>query len=140
MSNGFYNIATSRMLTGLFNWTAGGFQMYLLSQSYVFNPAHQHVSDLGASVIANATILNPETSSDGWACATGIKFPSLIGSPGQIVTYAAIAEGALSGSNLVAYYDTMFELPFTPDGNDWYILGNSSHAGTAAGSAGWFRP
>lgn len=140
--NTLYYICRQRMLTATFNWTTGSPRAYLLTSEYVFDAAHETVADISSgSRLANALILNRSVNAHGWCCSIGVEFldvqPAVSALPASSVVFA---EGNSESDKLIACFNSVNELPFTPDGRTWYFYPNSAEAGDVTGSGGWFTP
>jgi len=140
--NTLYYITRVRMLTKLFDWLAGSPRAYLLTSGYTFDPAHDTLSDIDATLrLSNALILNRSVNAHGWCCSIGIEFeevqPAVSALPAASVVFV---EGNSESDKLIACFNSVVQLPFTPDGRSWFFYPNSSEAGSSTGSGGWFTP
>ena len=138
MANRLYNAYCQRLLHGQSNWLDGNRYCFLLTSAYVFDENHVSLSDIPlAARIAYVVIPSREIGPKGWACSLPILFPALTG---PAVASFVFTSGTSESSNLGAYFDDAIELPFQPNGSDFYLLPSSRDGGGATGSGGWFRP
>jgi len=140
--NTLYYIARQRMLTGLFNWTTGSPRAYLVTSGYTFDATHETLADVDAATrLANALITNRSVNAHGWCCSIGIEFedvqPALSDLPASAVIFV---EGNSESNKLIACFNSVVELPFTPDGRSWFFYPNAAESGGVTGSGGWFTP
>lgn len=140
--NTLYYVARQRMLTGLFNWLAGSPRAYLVTSGYTFDATHDTLSDVASNTrLANALIINRSVNAHGWCCSIGIEFedvqPALSALPAAAVVFV---EGNSESSKLIACFNSVVELPFTPDGRTWFFYPNSQEGGSYTGDGGWFTP
>lgn len=140
--NTLYYVCRRRMLTKQFDWPAGQPYAYLVSSAYVFDPSHETVGNLPSPVrISQAPILLRSVNAHGWACSVGVEFPNVKPVISGLDAAAVIfAEGNSEASYLIACFNQVLELPFTPDGRSWFFYPNAGEAGTAVGSGGWWTP
>lgn len=138
--NDFYNICRVRQHTGLFNWVTGTKYAYLVSPDYVFDPLHDTVADItAAATISTAEITSRTVNDFGWCCSVAVEFVEVDPIASLEDAYGVIfAEGNTSPSPLVCFFAGVLEMPFTPDGRNWYLYPNSSQSGGVTGSGGWF--
>lgn len=140
--NTLYYVCRQRMLTGLFNWLTGAPRAYLLTSGYTFDAAHETLADIAAGTrLANALITNRSVNAHGWCCSIGIEFPNVLPAMSALPAAAvAFVEGNSETNKLIACFNSVVELPFTPDGRSWFFYPNSQETGTGVGSGGWFTP
>lgn len=140
--NTLYYIARQRMLTGLFNWLTGSPRAYLLTNAYTFDAEDETLADLPAATrLSNAPILSRTVNDHGWCCSIGVEFedvqPVMSALPAASVVFV---EGNSESDKLIACFNSVVELPFTPDGRTWFFYPNSAEGGGVTGSGGWFTP
>ncbi len=140
--NTLYYVARQRMLTGLFNWLTGSPRAYLVTSGYTFDPAHDTLADIDAGMrLANSLITNRSANAHGWCCSIGIEFVDVLPAVSLLPAAAVVfVEGNSESDKLIACFNSVNELPFTPDGRSWFFFPNSQEAGTGTGSGGWFTP
>lgn len=140
--NTLYYIARQRMLTGLFNWTSGTKYAYLVTSGYTFDATHQTLADLDAGVrLASAQISSRSVNSHGWCCSIGVEFENVEPVASELPASAVIfVEGNQETDKLIACFNSVLELPFTPDGRTWFFYPNSGETSSFTGDGGWFTP
>jgi len=118
--NQLYTPAREKFLTGQLDWRVLDVRLILVSATYIFSTNHEFLDSIPlAARVADGDVLN-ETTTDGFAQGDQVLFPGLLGDEiTQIILYANT--GAESTSPLIAYYDTVTGVPFTPTGIDYYI-------------------
>lgn len=138
--NNFYDVCRVRQHTGLFDWVTGTKYAYLMSTDYVFDPLHDTVADLpAASRIKAAEITNRSVNAFGWCCSVAVEFLEVDPIVSLADAYSVVfAEGNLESSELICAFTEVLELPFEPDGRNWYLYPNASQSGGITGSGGWF--
>lgn len=140
--NTLYYIARRRMLTGEFDWLAGAPRAYLVSNEYTFDPAHETLADLPSSVrLSHAPILMRSVNAHGWACSIAIEFAD-VPVPDEGIQAAAVVfvEGSSETDKLIICFNSVTELPFTPDGRSWFFYPYVAEAGDHVASGGWWSP
>lgn len=140
--NTLYYVCRQRMLTKLFDWLAGSPRAYLLTSGYTLDLTDETVADLPAATrLANALILNRSVNAHGWCCSIGVEFEDVLPVVSLLPASSVVfAEGNSESSKLIACFNSVNELPFTPDGRSWFLYPNASEAGNVTGSGGWFTP
>lgn len=140
--NTLYYVARQRMLTKLFDWLAGSPRAYLLTSGYTFDAAHDTLSDIDAALrLSNALILNRSVNAHGWCCSIGIEFEEVQPAASLLPAASVVfVEGNSESDKLIACFNSVVQLPFTPDGRTWFFYPNSAEAGNVTGSGGWFTP
>lgn len=138
--NDFYDVCRVRQHTGLFNWVTGTKYAYLMSTDYLFSALHDTVADLpAASRISVGEITNRSVNEFGWCCSVAVEFVEVDQIASLADAYSVVfAEGNLESSQLICSLTEVLELPFIPDGRNWYLYPNASQSGGIAGSGGWF--
>lgn len=140
--NTLYYVCRQRMLSGLFNWLTGSPRAYLLTSGYTFDAAHETLADLPSGTrLANALILSRSVNDHGWCCSIGIEFEDVLPAVSALPAASVVfVEGNSESNKLIACFNSVLELPFTPDGRTWFLYPNAAEAGDATGSGGWFTP
>lgn len=140
--NTLYYIARQRMLSGLFNWLSGTPYAFLLTSGYTLDLTDETVADLPAATrLASSLITNRSVNEHGWCCSVGIEFEDVLPAVSELPASAVVfAEGNSESSKLIACFNSVNELPFTPDGRSWFLYPNGSEGGDVTGSGGWFTP
>lgn len=138
--NDFYDVCRVRQHTGLFNWVTGTKYAYLMSADYVFDPLHDTVADLTAGAIIKSAEITSRTVNDfGWCCSVAVEFVEVDPIVSLEDAYSVVfAEGNAGSDKLICAFTEVLELPFTPDGRNWYLYPNASQSGGVTGSGGWF--
>lgn len=143
VANTLYFIARRRMLTKQFDWLAGQPEAYLVSNEYTFDPTHETLADLPTSVrLSHAPILMRSVNAHGWACSIAVEFVDVPPPADEEIQAAAVvfAEGSEETSKLVICFNSVFELPFSPDGRSWFFYPSVAEAGDVVASGGWWSP
>lgn len=125
-ANSLYAIARQRFGSGLIKWESGAFRMRLVNQYYT--PDFERdvsVADLGDTVVAVSPRLTGLSIVDGFAVAAGVGFPAL--SSNYDVRTIVVAEEATGF--LVWGTQEGYGLPFSPRGEDWYVLPDQAFPG-----------
>ena len=140
--NTLYYVARQRMLSGLFNWLTGSPRAYLLTSAYTFDAGHDTLADLPAATrLSNSLITNRSVNAHGWCCSIGVEFVDVLPAASALPASSVVfVEGNSESDKLIACFNSVVELPFTPDGRSWFFYPNSAEAGDTTGSGGWFTP
>jgi hypothetical protein len=140
--NTLYYICRARMLSGLFNWLTGSPRAYLLTSDYTFDATHETLADLpSVTRLSNALISSRSVNAHGWCCSIGVEFEDVQPAVSELPASAVVfVEGNSETDKLIACFNSVVELPFTPDGRSWFFYPNASEAGNVTGSGGWFTP
>lgn len=140
--NTLYYIARQRMLTGLFNWLSGSPRAYLVTSGYTFDAADETLADIPSGTrLANSLILNRSVNAHGWCCSIGVEFEDVLPAVSLLPASSVVfVEGNSETDKLIACFNQVNELPFTPDGRTWVFYPSASEGGSATGSGGWFTP
>lgn len=122
--NGLYTKGKEALLDGTIIWTTSNAKVMLIDATvYTVNlTTDKFISDIPAGArLATSPILTNKTATDGVADADDATISAVThtGDIGAFVLYADT--GSSSSSRLLAYYDTMTGLPFTPDGGSVQI-------------------
>lgn len=140
--NTLYYVARQRMLSGLFNWLTMTPYAFLLTSAYTFDATDETLADIPvAARLSSTPITNRSVNDHGWCCSIGVEFedvqPALSALPAASVVFV---EGDSEPNKLIACFNSVNELPFTPDGRSWFIYPNAEEGGDVTGSGGWFTP
>lgn len=118
MANALYAKGRAAFLNADIDWTDDDIRLALVTSSYTVNlGVHQYLSDVGATVVSNSWPLSSKVSAGGVAGAAPAVFTAVTGATG---TYAVVYKdtGTAATSPLIAYLDTVTNLPVTPNGGD----------------------
>jgi hypothetical protein len=133
MADKVYPKAKAQFLKALLDITLGTMRAYLLDGTYVYNDAHEFLSDVGA--LTRVALTNPLTGKavNLTTAAFDSDDPTAQSVTGdninQLILY--LDTGVEGTSRLIFFKDTgITTIPFTPDGSDIRILVNAS---------GWFK-
>lgn len=131
-TNFSYNDAATRMGNGTFDWTGIGKRIVLFGAGLSDpDPTDVTVADIGLTPIATSALLTGLTiTADGFFKSNNAVFPALSGAQ---VVFAVMVDDAVDimDAKLLFHLSNMNDLPFTPNGNDWYLMPDVR---------GWFRP
>lgn len=118
MANALYDKGREGFLDGSIDWDTDDVRIALVTNGYTPNlSTHTFVSDLGANIVSRSSALAGKSVTAGVADANDVVFTALTGSAVQyIVVYKFnAADGA---ARLIALFDTVTGMPFTPSGGD----------------------
>lgn len=118
MANALYDYGREGFLAGDIDWDGDNIKVALIDTgTYTVNlSTHQHYDDL-SGVVATSANLGSKTVTNGIADGANVTFSSLTGSTVEaLVIYQDT--GTASTSRLIAYLDTVTNLPIVPNGTD----------------------
>jgi hypothetical protein len=135
MANGLYDITRRRMLSNQFNWVTMPVRMLAFTAEYEFDPTDENVNDLGVAISAESEVFTGQAvSSRGYAQSDQAWFQNLVLSPPWVfLVLVDETQGGLS-RELLAYYDTGYNLPRTINGQDQIVIPDWFN------QQGWFAP
>lgn len=124
--NAQYNLQRVRRATGAFNWPTLTCYMQAWRGAYVFDAAHETVSDVTASggtlVATSLALLDQQVTSGGYLRSGPVAIPAI--APSSPITFLLLVRDTGGGAAAyapIAYYDDAIGLPFTPNGLEWLI-------------------
>jgi len=131
--NSLFNITRHNMATGAFNWVGGpGFVLQAWHGDWTFDPAVLTPAAITAALQATSLPLtNRGVASLGYCASDPALFSALAVGPEISFLTMSYDNGS---RDLVAFFDEGFNMPFTPNGNDWLIQPDY------LSQRGWFRP
>lgn len=118
MANNFYDKGRQKILDGSIAFITDTIKCALIDSSYTPNLAtHEFWSDINAHVVGTPVALSSKTDTTGIAGCAAVVFPTTSGS---VVGYLAFYKdtGVAGTSPLIALFDTLTGLPYTPSGGD----------------------
>lgn len=101
-------------------WLTDNIKLVLLSSGYVYSSAHANLSDIAAGIVATSANLSGKGSTNGAFTAANYTFSSL---SGAAITQCWLYRdtGTSSTSTLIAYFNVVVGLTFTPVGTDLLV-------------------
>lgn len=119
--NQIYTPTRQKFLRGQIDWNVSDMYVCLVDNQYTFDTNHEFLDSIPApSRIATADIPN-ETSVNGFAQGGSAQFIGL-SSPSTIMAVVIFRNtGDPATSELVAFYDDVVGIPFTPVGLDYFV-------------------
>jgi hypothetical protein len=131
-TNFSYNAAATRMGNGDFDWVGIDKRIVLFGAGLDEpDPTDATVADIGLTPIAvSAPLTGLTITADGFFKSNNAIFPMLTGDE---VVFAVMVDDAtdIMDAELLFHISNMNDLPFTPNGADWYLMPDVR---------GWFRP
>lgn len=127
MANALYDFGREGFLTGDIGWGSGDIRAVLVdTNDYTVDLANdQFLSDVAAAGrVAVSGSLTSKTTTDGVADAADVTFTAVSGDVSEaLVLYQHT--GVDSTGRLIAYLDTVTNLPVTPNGGDIIVAWDS---------------
>jgi hypothetical protein len=93
----------------------------LVSSSYTYNSAHDFYDDVSATVLGTPQTLASKTYVNGTFDAADITFSAVTGGSTAKAVILYIDTGVAGTSRLIAYLDTLTNLPIATNGGDLII-------------------
>jgi hypothetical protein len=93
----------------------------LVSSSYTYNSAHNFYDDVSATVLGTPQTLGTKTYVNGTFDAADITFSAVSGGATAKAVVIYIDTGVAGTSRLIAYLDTLTNLPIATNGGDLII-------------------
>jgi hypothetical protein len=135
MANALYDAGREGFLAGEIDWDTATIKVSLV-RGYTYSSSHKFVSDVtgagGGTLVATVT-LTSKTITGGVADASDATFASVASGASitSVIIYQASAvtggaDVAASAQRLIAYVDTMTNLPVTPNGGDIIVAWDNS--------------
>lgn len=128
MSNTLYNKARELGLTTGLGWGTNTIKAQLIDvTNYTMDVADVYLDEVPLnSRVGNPVTLSGKSTTDGGAGASNTTFTGIAdGSPTIEALILYIDTGDEATSHLIAYIDTMTDLPITPNGNNIVVTWNS---------------
>jgi hypothetical protein len=93
----------------------------LVSNSYTYNTAHDFYDDISATVLGTPQTLNTKTYVNGTFDADNVTFSAVTGGATAKAVILYIDTGTPGTSRLIAYLDSLTNLPLSTNGGDIVI-------------------
>ena len=118
MANALYDLGRQAFLEGAIDYLADDIKCALVRNDYVPNLAtDDYYDNVNSYVVGTPVSLSNKTSTNGVADADNLTFTAVTGTN---VTYLVLYQdtGVAATSHLIALWDTVAGLPYTPTGAD----------------------
>lgn len=115
MANTFYPKAKTKILTAKIDFSADTIKVALVKSPYVFNAAHEFLSDLGAHVVASLPLANKSVV-DGVFDADDVSFEAIAAGNELLAIVLYKDTGVAGTSALIGYLDDVQGLPAQSSG------------------------
>lgn len=117
MANSLYDTARAAFAQAQVNWVSDSISVVLVDTAqYTFSASHQFLSSIAAGArVATTSVLTRTITANGACDAADTVFSTVSGATVEaVVIYKDTGNAATS--QLLAYFDTLTGLPFTPVG------------------------
>lgn len=122
MANAFYNKGKEKLLQAQINMLTGTIKAALVKSAYTVNLAtHEFLSDLGAAILNTNQALTSRSVSNGVFDAADTTWTSVTAGDTASFVVIFLDTGVAATSPLIAYLDTVTNLPATTNGGDIQI-------------------
>ena len=133
--NALFDVARRRMLSNQLDWAQLPVRMLAFASEYEFDPAHVTVGELGVGAVAESEVFtNQEVTDGGYAASDQAWFQTPALSPPWLFLVMVDDSTVGTARELIAYYDTGYNLPRTINGQDQIVIPDWLN------ERGWFRP
>lgn len=125
MSNAIYPVFKQQLLSVFLGAgatvAAGTVKAALVSSSYTYSAAHDFYDDISATVLGTPQTLASKTYALGVFDADNITFSAVTGGSTAKAVILYLDSGVAGTSRLIAYLDTLTNLPIATNGGDLVI-------------------
>ena len=128
--NRLYNTAAYKFVTAALNWDTADIRMALVADTYTYNQFDATGADIGGEFIGSPLVIdNLEALTNGVVTGDDVTFASLTDSRtvGGVILLEWVTD--INDAELVAYYDTVAGVPFTPTGGNYTIATDTGFGG-----------
>lgn len=125
MSNAIYPVFKQQLLSVFLGAgatvAAGTVKAALVSSSYTYSAAHDFYDDISATVLGTPQTLASKTYALGVFDADNITYSAVTGGSTAKAVILYLDSGVAGTSRLIAYLDTLTNLPIATNGGDLVI-------------------
>lgn len=120
--NYLFDIAREKFGTAQMNWLTDTHRAIALAEGHGLTAASTTLSQVPASIrIGTSVVLTGKTAEKGYLKALPTRLPALLDSRKVIALVVYREGGSEATSDLVAFIDTAYGMPFKPIGIDYYV-------------------